>query len=1649
MLPREEAEKRLRTFHLENWKKERVAALGALPAGLREAGRFLLDCDADGKPLRYGTKRDRIEERVRKELSGLSAADRKRIFAVLFPKLVDHLEAGWQLLGRLPYEADYERRPFRAPGLAAAYEETRFRWLQNIVEALERFDPDVGWCAAWAAYLGGYGSDDAIGILLAAVIDAGGPVGEEVFTILRESASNQHEIGAMGRHVSRALLAASRQDGWEFMEKMLLAAQRQEGLRQVILESIDESHPSAFRRMLRLILEHNLVRFSSVVRAADVWFELRWDSATPAAIKKTIAQALRFLEDPAACDEALAKETGEPLYLALWSLAFDDVAQAIPRAAALLEDANVERRFVAVHFLGQTGLPAARRQLFACLDDPDLRIALRAYADCPHDDSDGPDLWAVVVGLLQRLPAKKQELPALVWPWATTTADRRDLAGDLVHHLGRRPATELLPYLTQMDAWGRINTLEQLVKLKRWDAATRDALFGLVGDRDSYVRGQALAALAKCAVTEPDAVRIEGLLTRKGSELRQGVLGLLRKQKTPQALASADRLLASKKAPQRLAGLELLRQLVEKKRAVDACRDRARAYQEQHPQRDEEEQLHLDAILDIQRVVPVLDDALGLMSPAQRTRPVAPKPRKVVLCTTAALNCLKALDQLIHENRRTPVTVTTWQGPEEMLLGNVEPWDFPDPEPNRPLEQDRDRLPLRELWEGWFNSRPRDQRDRDGLELLRAGVWCDLDPGEWQQMHRRFGKQWGDWLSFLANGQGPVKLKHGQLVATILQWLLRLHPPEGAADFLLDALETGYAMVPDEARKCIVDLSKWRMRDRDWRFASPVEPWQGEIGKYQRLVPAAWNEGHMLRLWQLQHWHDQPEPGVARIRPELKYLVAGFRAGQANETDVLDQLLGPDTADFHDLRELSWHGEEMLRQCPALGPILQRITDRVLEVELARGEAPTAATEPAQAIRPPAGVDTLFRLLRALGKKPFARTSYGEGRTEVLSLLVQRTSPGQDAPEAFAARAREAGLDQPRLLQLGFLAPAWLKHIEHALGWPGLKEAVWWFLAHMPGGRDGLEGGLDEEDDWDFDDEDDLEEGETQTSSRPLSPWEKVLRERTPLSAEERRAGAVDTAWFHRVFEPLGRQRWSALVEAARYGCSDNSHKKAALLSEVLQGRAKKADLVAGIRDRKLKESVRLLGLLPLPEGERHQAELLSRYKVLVEYRRYARGLGPMSREDAVRTAQVGLENLARTAGYPDPLRLEWAMEAAGLADLVAGPVSVTQDGVTITLAIDANAQPELTVRRGDQPLRGIPAAIRKHPKVAALAERRTELKRSASRIKQSLESAMLRGDTFTGTELRQLFSHPLLRPLLERLVLLGEGIAGFPTAQGQALEGHDGKLEPIKPDEKLRLAHPHDLYTLGGWDRWQHNCFERERVQPFKQVFRELYTLTAQEKADGCVSHRYAGQQVSPSQAMALWGGRGWTTRDEVSKTFHDLGLVAEVSFRHHGWTAAQVEGLTLEGIEFRRRGEHRPIPLTEVPPIVFSEVMRDCDLVVSVAHRGGVDPEASASTVEMRAALLRETCQLLGINNVKVQKQHVLIDGKLGRYSVHLGSAVVHRQPGGSLCIVPVHAQHRGRLFLPFADDDPRTAEVLSKVILLARDDQIQDPSILEQLR
>ena len=150
-----------------------------------------------------------------------------------------------------------------------------------------------------------------------------------------------------------------------------------------------------------------------------------------------------------------------------------------------------------------------------------------------------------------------------------------------------------------------------------------------------------------------------------------------------------------------------------------------------------------------------------------------------------------------------------------------------------------------------------------------------------------------------------------------------------------------------------------------------------------------------------------------------------------------------------------------------------------------------------------------------------------------------------------------------------------------------------------------------------------------------------------------------------------------------------------------------------------------------------------------------------------------------------------------------------------------------------------------------------------------------------------------------------------------------------------------------------------------------------------------------------------------------------------------------------FYDRKSGQQLKIDDVPDVIFSEVMRDVDMAVSVAHAGAVDPETSHSTVEMRAAILEFTLPLLRLGNVEIKNNHAFIEGKLSNYSVHLGSGVVHQLGGTMLNVLPVHSQHRGRFFLPFLDEDPKTAEIISKVILFAEDGKLKDPTILCQIK
>ena len=120
-------------------------------------------------------------------------------------------------------------------------------------------------------------------------------------------------------------------------------------------------------------------------------------------------------------------------------------------------------------------------------------------------------------------------------------------------------------------------------------------------------------------------------------------------------------------------------------------------------------------------------------------------------------------------------------------------------------------------------------------------------------------------------------------------------------------------------------------------------------------------------------------------------------------------------------------------------------------------------------------------------------------------------------------------------------------------------------------------------------------------------------------------------------------------------------------------------------------------------------------------------------------------------------------------------------EGVKVSLGVDAWGEITFDVTKDGKPLADIPAKLKKDPKIAALRARKVELKRQASRIRPSLEQFMVRGDEFSGGELRELMDHPLLAPMLKNLVIVGEGIIGYPVHEGKALEDPAGRSRPSK----------------------------------------------------------------------------------------------------------------------------------------------------------------------------------------------------------------------------------------------------------------------------
>ncbi|MEZ5045153.1 MAG: DUF4132 domain-containing protein [Saprospiraceae bacterium] len=291
----------------------------------------------------------------------------------------------------------------------------------------------------------------------------------------------------------------------------------------------------------------------------------------------------------------------------------------------------------------------------------------------------------------------------------------------------------------------------------------------------------------------------------------------------------------------------------------------------------------------------------------------------------------------------------------------------------------------------------------------------------------------------------------------------------------------------------------------------------------------------------------------------------------------------------------------------------------------------------------------------------------------------------------------------------------------------------------------------------------------------------------------------------------------------------------------------------------------------------------------------------------------------------------------------------------------------------------------------------------------------------------------------------------------------------------KVSLWHPIGFesdYILN----WRNYILSNEILQPFKQAFREIYIITDAELNTETYSNRYASHILNKDHVSALCKVRGWSPSGiinsgkatyKVPESDYKVEYwVSDIYLGEHSKTYGSAH-ISTDQVRFYKKKDQ--LPLSEVPAIIFTEVMRDIDLFVGVTSIGN-DPEwhdrgdngtinywSSYSNGELtersktRVEILKNIIPKMKIaDKCEFQGKYLKIKGSIRDYKIHMGSGNILMEPDDQyLCIVADRsAKKLKKVFIPFEGDNMLSI-IISKALLLAEDSKITDPTIIRQIK
>ena len=1508
----------------------------------------------------------------------------------------------------------------------------------------------------------------------------------EVIAATKEVLTSENNVGILSYSLVCAIERSDNEELHDLLLNLLKAAKLQEGLRQVILESGDSYNMDFYLKLLKVVDEEGLLRYSSVRRAVQTWCGLGYEKVEDKDIATIFHAIRRYLEHPEERATAYAGDNPLLVYIALYTAGCVDAQVAFDEAEALLTiDKPSQVSVAALWYLNRVNLEDRHYIDFLHLDIFILRLeepTFRAYIINELRETGVLDhfvktrkpivlsrntrkkmevLHQTILDWLPTLKAKNKVVhPGFEWFCISFT---RESVINVLYTISLLLHTQAAvdKFLAQKIPSLKVNIFSSYYYNRDKDGYS-DFFFSYVlpmgspEARRGFLLRNALTfendalflvfreAFLREQFTDKEIQLLDAKFKSKVSTTRQRAVQLLLTQPDDILVGAYERLQCTKGdyvadcLVELREGSAILREKFgevtesEKKISEDGAAGSGAKAAQVGDSGDSQLRFGLFTPTEMPQLPfenPFADAERFAASPVSQWVSIDSK-KKSLLARIFSRESSKAKLDLSKLFPFTEKEVKAIYDDFAQILEDNKELTYQDESGETLCLYDGgfmwvdevDQFPYPELWKGWIERYDITDEKVLALDLMMSylRLFNETDMLSLTLEGYPYGDNGGrkPWTHFW---------KFDSLV-TALQRMVEKRRPELVFSHAYTLCQLCYWYAAQETYKeprgfrddAIYPISRGFPLD----YALPVceSNMQGEFDRVAPMFLAFYHRwGEAARQ---ENWEDVYYLSTAVLLQLLAH-------GTINEDQLYTQMEYEKFRGLQDMMDLAYAhrwGALSLKKVEELEKyargevylicysqntrdLVDRYVNHLFEVEMQRRNAPTEATEAfhqCHYVLVLKGAERVARIMKALRKDHLKNDIYGTERRSILSNLAMSCYPlPTDTPDMLA------DISEQLLVELAFFAPQWLDFVEQRLNWRGFRTAYYYFIAHA------REMGYDEK--------------------------KALIARYTELDPEDLADGAFDEALFRQALEEIGEERFEICYKAAKYIGSGATHTRARRYADVVQGKVTEEELLKQIKEKRNKDAVCALGLLT----DRDEAALQRRYLRIQEFLKESKQFGAQRQASEKRVWEIALLNLARGAGFADPVQLTWRMEALQVESAANYLEGIDIEGYSCIISLKDDGTNRLQILKDKKLLKSVPAKLKKHPQYLEIAEVSKAWKAQHRRARFLLEDMMQRRTPLAVDDVRAILSNPVVSPMFKKLVLLQDQQFGLPTAEGLAT------LDGVKKYGKspLLLAHPVDFNAAGLWAKWQSHLFAEKLVQPFKQVFRELYVPMPEESKQS-ESRRYSGYQIQVKQAAAALRSRGWTAsyEDGLQKVFLAQGICVSLYAQADWFSPSDVEAPAIEYVQFSRTRYVPDAPqlhISDLDPVLYSEVMRDIDMAVSIAFVGGVDPETGQSTKELRAAIVRCTAELMKFANVSISGNHVYIKGMLANYTVHLGSGLVRQEGGTVIPIIPVHSQHRGRIYLPFMDEDPKTVEIISKVVLLAEDNKLKDPTILQWIQ